>query len=518
MSVRFSPLKPLVVSLSLLAGCALDDAKRQQVMGRKTPPSGVPISSAKVIQPKSAEAAVPGSQSKKVSVEDCILFALQHNFAVRMATASERSAAAQLVQAKAVFDPTVGGTVVSSRPEGQGWSSATASGGIAQKLPSGADIRVEAVDVYRRTGDFRDDYLSGGGTSDLTLSITQPLLQGAWGVNRSGIQLAGLLKEQASATRTAEVLEMLRAAEAAYWSAATAEERLERQRHSMQRAQKLHADVKARLEAGEASQLDLLEADVALAGAQERLVAAQRAKEDLMDDLWFVLGVPVNLRQSGIALSDAGEKAIITEKPDPEASIARALTLAPTSVLLVNEVHRREIELAKARNNLLPRVDLEMNVDHFSGATTTSASGANPGSASGFDAVALMRVSLPLTLRAERAGLEKAKAEMDRSQAGREQAELRLRQRVSELCRALDSGHESLRASKVSLLANQKKLEEQMRRHAEGLLSTHDLRLAQEEMEAAEVRELQARLALLGDQVSLGQLEGTLAARHGLTL
>ena len=57
-----------------------------------------------------------------------------------------------------------------------------------------------------------------------------------------------------------------------------------------------------------------------------------------------------------------------------------------------------------------------------------------------------------------------------------------------------------------------------MRRHAEGLLSTHDLRLAQEEMEAAEVRELQARLALLGDQVSLGQLEGTLAARHGLTL
>jgi outer membrane protein TolC len=125
---------------------------------------------------------------------------------------------------------------------------------------------------------------------------------------------------------------------------------------------------------------------------------------------------------------------------------------------------------------------------------------------------------MPLTFRTERAELAKAKAELERSQASRDQAELRLRQRIAELCRALTTGKESLRVARVALNAYQKKLDEQMKRHAEGLVSTHDLRLSQEELDAAEARELQARLQLLSDQAALGQLDGTLANRHGITL
>ena len=137
---------------------------------------------------------------------------------------------------------------------------------------------------------------------------------------------------------------------------------------------------------------------------------------------------------------------------------------------------------------------------------------------SGYDAVALIRVSMPLTFRAERAELARAQAQLERSQASREQAELRLRQRVAELCRALNSGSESLRVAKLSLAARQKKIEEEVHRHAEGLLSTHDLRIAQEELDGAELNELQARLALLGNQAALGQLDGNLAGRHGISL
>ena len=132
--------------------------------------------------------------------------------------------------------------------------------------------------------------------------------------------------------------------------------------------------------------------------------------------------------------------------------------------------------------------------------------------------MALIRVSMPLTFRAERADLARAQAELERSQASREQAELRLRQRVAELCRALLSGSETLRVAKLSLAARQKKIEEEVRRHAEGLLSTHDLRIAQEELDGAELNELQARLSLLGNQASLGQLDGNLAGRHGISL
>ena len=373
---------------------------------------------------------------------------------------------------------------------------------------------MEAGDVYGNSGDFRDDYLTGQATSDLTVSVRQPLLRGAnWGVNRSGIKLAELLKEQATASKTAEVLDMLRAAETAYWTAAVAREVLERQKTSLQRAEKLHAAVKARLDAGEASQLDVLEADVALAGAQERLVAAERAAADRLDEMWFVLGVSVNQRPEKITFPAIDEKALQAAKPNVAASTTSALTQSPAAVLLVNEVQRREIELRKARNGLLPQVDLEFDADHVN--NRTSSTGNKSG---GYDAVALIRVSMPLTFRAERADLARAQAELERSQASREQAELRLRQRVAELCRALLSGSETLRVAKLSLAARQKKIEEEVRRHAEGLLSTHDLRIAQEELDGAELNELQARLSLLGNQASLGQLDGNLAGRHGISL
>ena len=494
----------------IFSSCALTEEKLQAVRAQ-TPESE--IHRAKIVDDHDAGGPkLPGSGGQ-ITVQECVRFALEKNFSIRIAKASEKTAMAEVSRAKAEFDPTIGGSVVTS-DTGQGWSGATGSGVIAKKFATGTELRAEAGDVYRKSGDFRNDYLSGQATSDLTVSVRQPLLRGAnWGVNRSGIKLAELLKEQATASKTAEVLDMLRAAETSYWTAAVAREVLDRQRASLQRAEKLHSDVKARLDAGDASQLDVLESDVALAGAQERLVAAKRSAEDRLDEMWFVLGVPVNQRPEKLTFPAIDEKALQAAKPNAAASTESALTQSPAAVLLVNEVQRREIELRKARHGLLPQVDLEINADHVNNRTSSTGS-----KSSGYDAVALIRVSMPLTFRAERADLARAEAEMERSQASREQAEMRLRQRVAELCRALNSGSESLRVAKLSLSARQKKIEEEVRRHAEGLLSTHDLRIAQEELDGAELHELQARLSLLGNQASLGQLDGNLAGRHGISL
>ncbi len=457
---------------------------------------------------------VPG-QDGEMALAQCVEFALENNFSIRMAAAREKAAAAGVQQAEGQFDPVLGGTVVNSRDAALGWGGPTASGGFSKKFVTGTEVSAEAGDVYHRTGNFRNDYLGAKSTSDFTVGVRQPLLRGGWGVSGSGIKLAELLKEAATAEKTAEVLEMLRSSESSYWAAAVTTDLAERQRGSLERATKLHADAKARLEAGDASQLDMLEADVALAGAQERVVAADRAVADRLDDLWFVLGVPVDQRPSSITFKDRSQQALTTTRPDPVASTQRALGQSPAAVLLVNEVQRREVELSRAKNGLLPQVDLELDADHV----RSSASGATgTRTASGFDAVALLRVSVPLTFRVERAELTRAKAELERSQASREQAELRLRQRISELCRAIIFGRESLRVAQATLAAHEKKFAEQVLRHAEGIVSTHDLRLAQEELDAAEARELQARLQLLLNQAALGQMDGSLAGAHGMIL
>lgn len=508
-------LIPLLCTLPVfLVGCALNDQTLRQ---SKSAGGVTEIRQAGSTVPDGNTLKVPGVDSKEIKVADCVRFALEKNFGLRIARAAEKAAEAEVEAAKGAFDPTLGSSLVTSREDGSDWDGVSGSYGIAKKFRTGTEISLEAGDVYRRTGDFRDDYLDESKTSDLTLSIRQPLLRGGWGVNQTGIKLASLFKDQATATRTAEVLDMLKSTETAYWTAAVAGEMLERQRRSLQRSEKLHADVKARLDAGEASQLDVLEADVALAGAQERLVVVQRTAADKLEELWFVLGIPADQQPASTTFHETGEQSIIPGKPNAHESINRALTQSPTAVLLINEVERRNVELAKAKNGMLPRVDLEFDLDRYSSNATESGS-SQQSNGSGYDAVALLRVSMPLTFRAERAELAKAKAELERSQASREAAELRLHQRISGLCRAIESGLESLRVAKVSMAAHQKKFQEQQLRHSEGLLSTQDLRLAHEELEASEMRELQARLTLLSDQSALGQLEGTLAGRHGISL
>ena len=503
----------LVLALPFLLGaCALTEEKLQAV--RLHASESVSVSSN---HPGLGILVVPG-QDGKMALAECVEFALEKNFSIRMAAAREKSAAAGVKQAEGQFDPVLGAEVVNSRDAALGWGGPTVSGGLSKKFVTGTEVSAEVGDVYYRTGDFRNDYLGAKSASDFTISVRQPLLRGGWGVAGSGIKLAELLKEAATAEKTAEVLEMLRSSESAYWAAAVATDLAQRQRGSLERATKLYADAKARLEAGEASQLDMLEADVALAGAQERVVAADRAVADRLDDLWFVLGVPVDQRKASVTFKDSSQQALTTTRPDPVVSTQRALGQSPAAVLLVNEVQRREVELSRARNGLLPQVNLELNADHVRGSGSSSSAASGTQSASGFAGVALLRVSMPLTFRMERAELARAKAELERSQASRDQAELRLRQRISELCRAIIFGRESLRVAQTTQQAHEKKFAEQVLRHAEGIVSTHDLRLAQEELDAAEGRELQARLQLLVNQAALGQMDGSLAGAHGIVL
>jgi outer membrane protein TolC len=473
------------------------------------PASGTPGRESTRTNPDAGSPAAPLPASGKVTLKDCVRYGIERNFRVRAAGQSSRAAVAGIDRARAEFDPNFFGTVNTATPDGRAWSDLRTSGGVSKKFATGTDVRVEAGQVPRYTGDFRDDYLNGS-TAEYTLTVRQQLLRGLDPrVNRANIRIAELLRDQAQATQGAEILEMLRAAESGYFAAAIAALADKSYRASLLRSQSVLEDVRARQAAGAASKLDVLEAEVAVSQARERSLAATRLVADRVDELWQSLGAPLGVSAARLVFEPISESTFPNSDPNPAAAMQRALALAPTAVLLVNEIERREVALRQARNNLLPKLEVE-----FSAATARESDSGS----SDWEGVALARVSLPWTFRAERAQLEQAKAELERSHVAREEAQGRLRQRINELCRGIAFGRQQLAAARQSQRAGLQKWQEQLQRQREGLVSVRDLREAEEDLRTADIRVLEARLILLAAWSTLGQLDGSIAQRHNLPL
>jgi len=464
---------------------------------------------ARVSLPSASPPEVHIATSGRLTLDDCVLYGIQRNFRIRDATFAARTARAGIQTAKAPFDPNFTGMVRTDTADGRTWSQAEGSGGVSKKFVTGTEVEFQAGQVAANTGDFRADYVRAT-TSEFTLTVRQQLLRGLDPrANRAGIRVAELLRDQAEATRNAEILEMLRAAESGYFSAAVAALSEKNYLASLRRAQSVLEDAKARHAAGAASKLDVLEAEVLVSTALERRLAASKLVSDRVDELWFAIGAPQGVSAAKLVFEPIGESSMPSSDPVASVSIQRALMNAPMAVLLINEIERRDVELRRARNNMLPKLEVE-----FSGASNTTGSDGSGGR--GWEGVALARISLPWTFRAERAQLEIAKAELARSEVNREQAEQRLRQRIGELCRAIAFGRQQLAAARESQKASMEKWQEQLQQHREGLVPVRLLREAEEDLRTSENRVLEARLNVLGAWSTLGQLDGTIAQRHNL--
>jgi outer membrane protein TolC len=379
---------------------------------------------------------------------------------------------------------------------------------VAKRFVTGTEIDAEVGQVATRTGDFRDDYI-GGSRSDFAASVRQPLLRGAGRkANLAGIRIAELLDVQASATVTAEVLETLRAVETAYFSATVAAMVEKSQMASYSRALKLVDDVQIRRKAGAATKIDEMEATAALSLARERLVHAQKISRDRVGDLWLAAGAPLGAELPDVNLAALTDNLLPDETPDAGAAFSRAMNTAPSAVLLINEVQRKELELLRAKNRALPRLDAEVSV-----ASASADSGKDD-----WEGVALMRFNVPWGMRAEKAQLAAARAELERSEAAREEATQRLKQRIFELCRAIQAGRAQMQAASQTARVSRQKYDEQLTQLKAGLATIRDLRESEEELQSSEVREQQARLGLFAGWSALTQLDGSSVQRYGLSL
>ncbi len=225
--------------------------------------------------------------------------------------------------------------------------------GLSRELPSGSRLAAEAA--LGRTETEGDDLH----TLRVGVSVTQALLQGAGvSVNRIDIRQADLDTRSSWHELTGFTEALVARIETTYWDTVLAVRGIDIVRESAQLAEQQLRDVEKRINAGALAPTERAAANAESALRQGELIRAQgnldRVRLALLrllnppgDRPWDQAPDPVDEPPSVMALVDAVEE-----------HVALALRLRPDLSQARLALARGDLEVARTRNGLLPRLDL----------------------------------------------------------------------------------------------------------------------------------------------------------------
>ncbi|MET0261401.1 MAG: TolC family protein, partial [Rariglobus sp.] len=352
--------------------------------------------------------------------------------------------------------------------------------------------------------------------SDISVSVTQPLLQG-FGVtiNRAAIERARLGITRARLDFKSVVLTLISNVETAYYTLAFDREQLAVRKFSLEVAQTLLDENKARLDTGVTTNLEVLQSEVGVANARRDLLLAEQSLSDSEDTLLNLIGrFQFSTRPGTVRLADS---------PVPDVSFDRsyALALANAPEYAANKVvaEQLRLDLAVAKNNKLPSLDLGAAVG-FNGDDRDNARSAFNSTASGdtYNWQVDLTVSIPWGLRAERARYRQALNNVNRQETFIQQIDQTLLVQVRSAIRAVETNRETVSVSALATELSQRQFETEKARYEAGLSTYRFVEDSRQDLDTARVNELLARVNLRIALAELARLEGSSLNRYQVQL
>lgn len=194
--------------------------------------------------------------------------------------------------------------------------------------------------------------------ANVGVSIEQPLLKGAGPTSAlAGIRLAERNADAAFQEYRRQMMQIVAEAEMAYWQLHFAQEEYRLSKESVEVAQTLADDSRARFDAGRGSRLDVLEADAGLAMRRSRESEARQKWVEALNRLASYFGT--SAQESGIEY-------VATDVPEStdvalsfQGGERTALAMSPDRLRARALVEQERIRVAFAKNQRLPQVDLK---------------------------------------------------------------------------------------------------------------------------------------------------------------
>jgi outer membrane protein len=469
--------------------------------------------------------------AEPLGLEDAIARALDANFDVQLQRLTTTTSNDTVEIARSDYDPTL--TASASTGQAKADRATVDTNGnilpiagtrsdddnarlsLSQKIPLGATITgTTRLNRNERTRTTPAD-LNPAYNSDVGISVRQPLLKGAGStINNAALERARLGTARAKADFSAQVFTVVRDVEVAYSNLALAREQVGIRSFSLEVRKKLYEENRARREAGVATDLEVLQAEVGVATAARDLLLARQTARDREDELLRLLGQETFENPVGpVALPPIGEPVI-----DLAASLARARANTPEYASALASIRQQEIDVASAKNARLPQLDLGAQAGYNSTDATANDAATNLWSGDGYNWQVDLSLSFPWGFREERARLRQARAGRDREELRLAQIEQQILVSVRNAVRALETGAENLRLSTLAARLSGREFEVEKARYDSGLSTFRRVQESQDAYDQARLAELQAKVSLRTAQANLDRLEGNAAERYQITL
>ncbi len=354
-----------------------------------------------------------------------------------------------------------------------------------------------------------------------SVSVIQSLLRGAGTrVNTYGIEIAGYNKGAVDAVTKFQAINILAIADGAYWRLYAARKQFEVTREQYKLAQNQVKYARHKVEAGSAPKNEIVYAEAGLSSRLDAVINTETAVRNLERDLKRIMNradLPLNAPVDINTVSQPDPRGLDL---DPEALIRVALENRMDLAELEFRLAIGDIEIARARNNLLPLLDLEYRY----------AADAQAGDVGGAfqdlfhhptqDHQVGLSATIPLGNRAAEARLRQARLQRIQDQVSRQRREQFIRQEVYD---AVDDLEQSWRRILVaeqgvaSELRNYRVRQLQFQLGRPGTDSTEVLRAASSLAEA-QSRRISSFANYEIAQVQLAQATGTLLGRGNVRL
>jgi outer membrane protein TolC len=244
-------------------------------------------------------------------------------------------------------------------------------GGVDELIPTGAKIRlgVTMSDLYNNINPYSGTGLIANNTTNfyrqiqtfVGLTVSQPLLKNAWLTPvMANIRLAALDSDIAFQEYRRQLMLTIYQADGAYWNLYFAQEQIHFFDDSVAAAQEVLDDSQEKLKAGQGAELDVMEAQSALALRNTRRNDAVQSYYEALGHLQILAGVSPNPNRpgSGSPMFRAVDDPHTSNSPPTYAeTYEEGFTLNPDYLIQQEKMNQERVRLGVAKNQLLPELD-----------------------------------------------------------------------------------------------------------------------------------------------------------------
>lgn len=359
--------------------------------------------------------------------------------------------------------------------------------GLESLAPTGARIRL-GYSLSDLRNNLQTNVFLGRSTTNgefltfVGLTVTQPILKNAgYDVAMAGIRLAAVTSDVAFEEYRRFLMEAVTRAEAYYWQLYFAQEQHRFFAESVAVAENLLRDNREKVRVGKSSELEVKEAEAALALRRSKLEEAEQKLVETSNSLLALSSAMVI--ETNLLLRAVDRPRESAESADMFTALSRAMELNPDYRAQRRRAVAEEIRLGYARNQKLLQVDVKGSVgwyglgEDFGSSWQDAESGDWPS------------WSLGLEMRLPLGGGRKARKEYEQAQFRDRQAQLVLQDLEIQMVNGLDSAIRKVQGARQNT-ANYRKVVE----FYEALIATQQERVAVGQIDSQRLLETEEKL------------------------